>query len=149
MKKAALFSGLVLITSLSLFAQVREIPSIVEETFSKQYPKATHIDFKDFVVKVQVHFEQEDEKYMATYTNKGLWRGTEKEWEFDKLPGDVKDGFNKSKYATDDWEVSETAVLYLPGGSEQYRVLVKKNDVQKKYLFFNTEGRLLRTAVTL
>ncbi|MBI1341437.1 MAG: hypothetical protein GC171_00745 [Terrimonas sp.] len=131
------------------FAQIREIPAIVEETFANQYPRATHIDFKDFVVKVQVHFEQDGELYMATYTNKGLWKGTEKAYEFDKLSDTVKDGFQKSKYADDNWEIEETAILYLPGGSEQYRVLVRKNDVQKKYLFFNDKGRLLRTAVTL
>jgi len=39
--------------------------------------------------------------------------------------------------------------LYLPGGSEQYRIRVRKSDVQKKYLYFNTKGRLLREAVTL
>ena len=84
---------------------------------------------------------------MATYTNKGLWKGTEKDWDFEKLAEEVKDGFEKSKFA--DWEVSETAVLYLPGGSEQYRLRVRKNDVQKKYLFFNKSGRLLREAITL
>lgn len=148
MKKIVLFL-LVLFSVINLMAQIREIPKIVEETFANQYPGAEQVEFKDFVVKVQVEFVWKGENMMATYTNKGLWKGSEKEWSYDKLSDDVKDGFKKSKFGDDSWEVEETAVLYLPGGSEQFRILVRKSDVQKKYLFFNTTGRLLRTSVTL
>ncbi|MDX1955781.1 MAG: PepSY-like domain-containing protein [Chitinophagaceae bacterium] len=133
----------------SLFAQIREIPKIVEETFANQYPSAENVEFKDLMVKVQVHFEWKGDKMMATYSNKGLWKGTEKAWTYDSLPEDVKDGFKKSKFGDESWEVEETVQLDLPGGSQQYRILVAKSDVQKKYLFFNTGGRLLRTSVTL
>ncbi|NJO25228.1 MAG: hypothetical protein HC867_04775 [Bacteroidia bacterium] len=128
---------------------MREIPEIVELHFTNQYPKASNIDFKDYVVKVQVHFELEGETMMATYTNKGIWKGSEKTWDFEKLSEDVKDGFEKAKYAGDNWEVDETVVLHLPGNVEQYRLRVKKSDLQKKYLFFNANGRLIRTSVTL
>lgn len=148
MKKIVL-SLLVLFSVFHLMAQIREIPKIVEETFANQYPGAEQVEFKDFVVKVQVEFVWKGENMMANYTNKGLWKGSEKEWSYDKLSDDVKDGFKKSKFGDDSWEVEETAVLYLPGGSEQFRILVRKSDVQKKYLFFNTTGRLLRTSVTL
>lgn len=129
------------------FSQVREIPKAVEETFANQYKGATNIDFKDQLVRVDVSFELDGEKMLASYTNKGIWRDTQKEWSFDKLSTEVKDGFEKSKYA--DREIEETIVVYLPGGGEQYRLKAKKNDVEKKYLFFNTKGRLLRTAITL
>lgn len=129
------------------FSQVREIPKSVEETFANQYKGATNIDFKDQLVRVDVSFELDGEKMLASYTNKGIWRDTQKEWSFDKLSTEVKDGFEKSKYA--DREIEEIIVLYLPGGGEQYRLKAKKNDVEKKYLFFNTKGRLLRTTITL
>lgn len=129
------------------FAQIREIPKAVEETFSQQYNGASHIDYHDQLVGVNVHFELNGEKYIASYTNKGVWKESEKEWAFDKLPEEVKDGFQKSKYA--DREVEETKVLYLPGGSEQFRIKAKKNGMEKKYLFFNTKGRLLRDAIAL
>jgi Putative beta-lactamase-inhibitor-like, PepSY-like len=131
----------------SSFSQIRKIPKIVEETFAQQYNGAANVDFKDQLVRVDVSFEMNGEKMIASYTNKGVWKETEKEWTFDKLSQEVKDGFQKSKYA--DREVEETTVLYLPGGSEQYRVKARKSGVQKKFLFFNTKGRLLRTAVTL
>ncbi|MBS1919305.1 MAG: hypothetical protein JST17_03525 [Bacteroidetes bacterium] len=128
-------------------AQIREIPLAVEDAFTHQYPNAKNVEYKDQLVKVNVHFTLDNENYMASYTNKGAWKGSEKEWVFDKLSDEVKDGFSKSKYA--DWEAVEVALLYLPGGSEQYRLLVKKNDLLKKYLFFNRKGRLLRESITL
>jgi hypothetical protein len=70
-----------------------------------------------------------------------------KDWTFDKLPEDVKQGFQKSKFA--DREVSDVKKLYLPGNVIQYRLKAEKNDVEKKYLFFNGDGRLLRSSVTL
>ena len=56
------------------FSQLREIPKIVEETFSNQYQGATNIDFKDQLVRVDVYFDLEGEKMIASYTNKGLWK---------------------------------------------------------------------------
>ncbi len=129
------------------FSQIREIPKVVEETFANQYKGASDIDFKDQLVRVDVYFILDGESMIASYTNKGLWKETQKEWSFDKLPDEVKNGFEKSKYA--DREIEEVIVLYLPGGLEQYRLKAKKNGVEKKYIYFNPKGRLLREAVTL
>jgi hypothetical protein len=141
-----LFISLTFFTHLS-FSQLREIPKAVEGTFSQQYNGATKVDYRDQVVRVDVYFELNSEKMVASYSNKGVWKVTEKEWTFDKLPDEIKDGFHKSVYA--DREVEEARVLYLPGGSTQYRIKAKKNGVEKKYLYFNTKGRLLRTGITL
>jgi hypothetical protein len=148
MMKKSILLGLLFIGFITMTqAQIREIPKAVEETFTNQYKGATDIDYKDQLVRIDVHFTLEGENMIASYTNKGSWKGTEKDWTFDKLSAEVKDGFAKSKYA--DRDVEETKVLYLPGGAEQYRILAKKNDVEKKYLFFNTKGRLLRTSITI
>jgi hypothetical protein len=133
--------------TVATFAQIRETPKAVEETFTSQYKGATNVDYKDQLVRVDVSFELEGEKMLASYTNKGVWKETQKEWTFEKLTDAVKDGFKKSRYA--DREIEETTVLYLPGGGEQYRLKAKKNGVEKKYLYFNTSGRLLRTSVTI
>jgi hypothetical protein len=129
------------------FSQIREIPKVVEETFANQYKGASDIDFKDHLVRVDVQFELDGEQMIASYTNKGLWKETQKQWSFVKLPEEVKNGFEKSKYA--DREIEDVIVLYLPGGIEQYRLKAKKNGVEKKYLYFNPNGRLLRESVTL
>ena len=147
MKKFILTAIVMAAICISSQAQIREIPKAVEETFANQYQEATNIEFRDQLVRVDVHFELDGETMIASYSNKGVWKETQKAWDFEKLPAEVKDGFDKSKYA--DREVKETVVIYLPGGGEQYRILARKNDIEKKYLFFNPKGRLLRTSVTL
>lgn len=128
-------------------AQVHKVPEVVKEVFENQYPKADVQEYDDLLVKVVVKFTLDSSEMKATYSNKGVWKGTEKEISYSSVPAEVKDGFNKSKYA--DWDVRESTQLYLPGSSTQYRLRVKKNDLQLKYLFFNTNGRLLRTSITI
>ena len=147
MKKGLLLNASLLLLSVFAFSQVREIPRAVEETFANQYKGASNIEFKDQLTSVNVHFELEGQKMVASYTNKGLWKETQKEVEFEMLPSEVKDGFEKSKFSGRD--VENVIMLYLPGGVEQYRLKARKNDVEKKYLYFNPKGRLLRESVTL
>ena len=127
--------------------QIREIPKAVEESFKEKYSGATNVRYNDQLISVDVSFELNGEKMLASYTNKGVWKGTIRPATFEKLPVDVKDGFQKSKYA--DRTVDEARVLDLPNDSTQYRILVRKSDLEKKYLFFNSTGRLLRESLTL
>ena len=133
--------------SFILNAQVHKVPEVVKEVFENQYPKADVQEYDDLLVKVVVKFTLDSSEMKATYSNKGVWKGTDKEISYSSVPAEVKDGFNKSKYA--DWDVRESTQLYLPGGSTQYRLRVKKNDLQLKYLFFNSNGRLLRSSITI
>jgi len=135
--------------SLTATAQIRDIPKEVRQTFERQYPMATQVEFKDQLIRIDVQFILDSNRYVAMYSNKGVWKETDKEWSFEQLPEDVQSGFEKSKYADDEWDVKETVVVYLPGGGEQYRIKVEKNELQKKYLFFNKKGRLIRDSITL
>ena len=128
-------------------AQGDEVPVAVMDAFGQQYRLAEGAVFKDDLLKVSVEFRLQGEQIKAFYTRKGQWKHTEKEWHFDKLPQAVQDGFRKSRYA--DREVEETKVIYRAGGTERYRVKVKKGSLQKKYLYFNEEGRLLEESMTL
>jgi hypothetical protein len=130
-----------------IFSQVTSIPEQAKENFFKQYPDATNVKWENDLVNVNVRFDQDSSKMNAEYSNKGIWKSTLKDWTFDKLPKDVIDGFQKSKFA--EREITDVKVLYLPGYVIQYRLKAEKNDVEKKYLFFSTEGRLLRSSVTL
>jgi hypothetical protein len=142
-----LLLSVALFLSLTSFSQIREIPKEVDEAFYKQYPKAERAEFKDNLINVKVSFELEGDKYTATYSSKGLWRETEKEWHYDRLPVAVKDGFEKSKYA--DWQVKETMIIHRAGGTERYRLRAEKGDVKRKNLFFNDKGRLMEEALTI
>ena len=130
------------------FAQVRKIPAAVTEAFSKKYPKAQEVEYKDNLINVQVHFVLDSARMTAKFNSDGEWKETEKESEYDAVPADVKDGFQKSKYSTD-WKVKETAIIYMPNDDIRYRLKVEKNDVQKKYLFFDKTGKLTRDSLTI
>ena len=148
MKLFRLFT-LVLIISFAapVQAQVTTIPEQAKENFFKMYPDAKNAEWQNDVVSVSVRFEQDTNKLNAEYNNKGIWKKTLKDWSFDQLPNDVKEGLSKSKYAGR--EITETKVVYLPGYVIQYRLKAEKTDLEKKYLFFNTQGRLLRATVAL
>lgn len=128
-------------------AQVTTIPDQAKENFFKQYPDAKNIEWQNDVVNVNVRFEQDTNRLYAEYSNKGIWKWTLKDWSYEMLPSDVKEGFSKSKYGGR--EIKETKVLYLPGYVIQYRIKVEKSEMEKKYVFFNGEGKFLRSTVAL
>jgi hypothetical protein len=147
MKTTCYFLALFLLFSISSFSQVTKVPQVAKDNFARQYPEARDVNWDNDLINVNVRFELNGERMNAEYSNRGIWKKTEKSWDFDKLPDDVKDGFDKSKYA--DRDVVETVLVYLPGDVQQYRLKVEKNDLQKKYLFFDEDGRLMREAITL
>lgn len=147
MRKAVLVIT-VLVFGFSSFAQIRKTPAAVSQAFEKQYPNASKVQFEDNLVNVQVHFVGDSGKMTAKYNGDGEWKETEREYAYDDLPADVKTGFDKSKYAVE-WKVKETAIIYLPNSEIRYRVKVEKNDLQKKYLFFDKNGRLIKDSLTI
>ncbi|PZR27108.1 MAG: hypothetical protein DI535_11885 [Citrobacter freundii] len=149
MKKILLTGVVILLCAAAIpaFSQIRKIPKIVEENFSNQYKGASDIEFKDQLVSVDVHFKLEGDTMTASYSNKGIWKETQKRSTFEEFPQEVQDGFKKSRYA--DREIDEATTIFLPGDVTQYRIKAKKNGVEKKYLYFNTKGRLLRESITL
>ena len=147
MRKVFILS-LALFFVISSFAQIRKTPLAVTNAFEKQYPKASKVQYEDNIINVQVHFVLDSAKMVAKYNGDGEWKETEREFTYDSLPADVKSGFDKSKYSTE-WKVKETTVIYLPHNEIQYRMKVQKNDLQKKYLFFDRTGRLIKDSMTI
>ncbi|MBO9684145.1 MAG: hypothetical protein J7502_16010, partial [Flavisolibacter sp.] len=107
MRKAVLVIT-VLVFGFSSFAQIRKTPAAVTQAFEKQYPNASGVQYEDNLINVQVHFASDSGKMIAKYNGDGTWKETEREFNYDNLPADVKIGFDKSKYATE-WKVKETA----------------------------------------
>jgi len=140
--------SMALIFGFNSFAQIRKTPVAVTEAFEKQYPNASKVQYEDNLVNVQVHFVGDSGKMVAKYNGDGEWKETEREFNYESLPADVKTGFEKSKYAAE-WKVKGTAVIYLPHDEIRYRIKVEKNDLQKKYLFFDRSGRLIRDSLTI
>jgi hypothetical protein len=128
-------------------AQIRKIPAEVTDAFKVKYPDASAVEWKDKLTVFQADFELKDEKFQARFNSAGEWQETEKSIEEDDLPAPVSEGFGKSKFT--EWEVREVSMIDKKDGARQYRILVKKSDIEKKYLFFDKDGKLLRDAYTL
>ena len=128
-------------------AQVTSIPETAKENFAKQYPTAENIRWDNDVINVNVRFDLDGAHMNAEYNNKGIWKHTYKDMTVDEIPAAVNDGLAKSKYAGRD--ITEVKEVMLPGSVTQYLLKVEKNDLQKKFLYFNPDGRLVRDANTL
>jgi hypothetical protein len=149
MKRAfpAFFSLLLIISTAISFGQVRKIPSEVTESFREKYPAATNVEWRDKLSSFSAVFESDEVHYEARFNSKGEWQFTENEIEESDLPEAVKDGYDKSKYA--DWEIGKIHKIELSDGSFQYRIESVKNDIRRKNLYFNSEGRLIKDRITI
>ncbi len=143
----ALFSIAIIFFAVPSFSQIRKIPAEVTQALKDKYPNADNVSWKDKLSVFAASFEMNGEKYESKFTDKGEWKSTEKEISEDNLPAQVKDGFGKSKYA--DWELKEIYLIELPDDITQYKVHIMKSDIQKKNLFFNSDGQMLKDNIAL
>lgn len=128
-------------------AQIRKIPAEVTDAFAARYPHAEKVSWRDKVSYFEAQFMLNGFEMSAGFNSKGDWQRTERKIKFSDLPDDVEDGFLKSKYA--DWEKGSVVEVDEESEPVMYRILVKKNGIQKKYLFFTASGKLNREALTL
>ena len=140
------FLFIILITA-TVHAQIRKIPAAVTEAFKARYPHAENVAWKDEITSFEAQFTLNGFMMTADFNSKGEWQNSEKKIKFADLPAAINDGFKKSKYA--EWEVISVVEIDKNSESLQYRVEVKKSGLQKKYLFFNTNGRLIRDPITI
>jgi hypothetical protein len=150
MKKIFVISFLLIFISASTtqtFAQFRKVPAEVTEALKSKYPDASNVSWKDKISVFVASFDMDNGKYEARFDEKGEWKSTTKEIAKDELPEQVKDGWEKSKYA--DWDLTSVYSIELPDDVMQYRLQVTKSDIQKKNLLFNSDGKLLRDNITL
>lgn len=146
MKKASL-ATLILMMTFGVFAQIRKIPAEVTEAFKTRYPHAEKVEWGDRLSDFEASFVLNNANMKARFDSKGEWLLSETLLKFEELPADVKDGYQKSKYT--DWEVKETTRIDKHAEAIQYRIFIRKSGIQKKYLYFDKDGKLLREALTL
>lgn len=145
MKAMGMWVCLLMITLMGK-AQFRKIPAEVTDSFKAKYPQAVHVAWKDKMGSFQAEFKEGDQRLKANFSSKGEWLKTEKQYSFDYLPADVKDGFKKSKYAG--WKIKEVVETQDVEDGLAYRVTVRKGDLAKRYLRFAPGGQLLNDSLT-
>lgn len=136
-----------LLLTASLNAQIRKIPADVTDAFKARYPHAERVSWKDNLGAFEAQFVLNNYEVSASFNSSGDWLHTERKLKFEELPTEVQDGFGKSKYT--DWEKGSVFELTRNTEPLQYRILVKKSGVQKKYLFFSADGKLRKESITL
>ena len=146
MKKAGL---IVLFFSVAFFAeaQLGKIPADVTDAFISRYPHAMHVEWKDKLHFFEANFKLNGCTITASFSSKGHWQGSERELNFNQLPDEVRDGFLKSIYA----ERQKNSVYEVQelGKPLQYRINVQKSGLQKKNLYFDVNGKLLKESNVL
>lgn len=147
MKMRFILFGLLLFFCSSLFSQIRKIPSEVTVAMTERYPHAEKISWRDNISSFRAEYFLNGVEMKSDFTSKGEWIASEKKIEFETLPENVLNGFSKSKYT--DWTKGNVAEITRQGKPLQYRIYVRKNAVEKKYLYFNADGVLVREAITL
>ncbi|HEX8460732.1 MAG TPA: PepSY-like domain-containing protein [Segetibacter sp.] len=141
MFKRVIFSIVILFTVASVNAQFRKIPAEVTDSFKARYATASGVSWKDKLTSFQADFKIDNKEMKSTFSTKGDWIKTETKCSLEKVPLEVKDGFKKSKYAS----LPVQDVLKIEGKDQltQYKVTVKKNDFNKRYLVFSSEGQMI------
>jgi hypothetical protein len=141
------FAVILSLVMLSATAQFRKIPAVVTDSFKTKFENATKVSWKDNISNFQASFKIDNDNAKAYYSSKGEWLKTERSYSIDGLAEEIKDGLKKSKYAS--WPVKEILYVEEHNKQPQYKVLVRKGDLQKKNLYFSTTGQLLDDSITL
>jgi hypothetical protein len=142
-KTILLFALLISLVAVKSFGQIRKVPAEVTDAFKAKYPDAQNVEWKDKVTFFQAGFKLNDAEMTADFSSKGEWQESDKKMDFDALPDAVKDGFKKSKYA--DWTPGSATQIEKNEGKIEYKVYAEKSSiVQKKFLYFNEQGQLIR-----
>jgi len=128
-------------------AQFRKIPAEVTDAFKAKYNNASGVSWKDKLSSFEANFKVGEKEMKASYSSKGEWLKTETKHTYNSLPAEVKDGFKKSKYA--DLSVIEVTLIEEKDEAPQYKVVVKKNEYNKRNLVFSKTGQLLSDNGTL
>ena len=128
-------------------AQLRKVPADVTEAFKTKFPDAKNVEWKDKLTAFLAIYEEGDVKYQSKFNSKGEWLQTEKEIDEDDLPAEVKDGLSKSKFT--EWEIKSVAEIENNNNDIQYRLFVRKSGIEKKYLYFDKDGKLIKDSITI
>jgi hypothetical protein len=128
-------------------AQFRKIPANVTDAFAARYPHATKVEWKDKLQYFQASFELNGSNIIAHFSSDGEWKVSEREMDFNDLPDEVKDGFQKSKY--ENLQINGVYEVQEMGKPLQYRIFVQKSGLQKKQVYFDANGKLLKDNMVL
>ena len=141
MSKKCVLSFVLFLAMFAVNAQFRKIPAQVTDSFKAKYGNASGVSWKDKITSFQADFKQKNKEMKASFSSNGEWLKTETKDTYENVPGEVKDGFKKSKFA--DLSIIDVMQVEEKDKETQYRIVVKKNDIGKRSLVFSKAGQLM------
>jgi hypothetical protein len=142
--------ALLIISSLFIGGEAqaqRKIPSSVTEDLKAKFPEATEVEWSSKLSHFLAEFYVGKVPHEVRYTNKGEWSSTDELIEKEKTPADVLESLSKSKFS--DWEILNIFKRTIPNGETQYRILIKKNNSLKRFLFYDPNGKYIKEQTVL
>lgn len=121
-------------------AQFRKIPEEVLDSCHKRYPEVEDISWTNKGKTFKASFLMMDVKFEVFFTEEGRWLQCAQEIKTENIPDDVKYYLKKTPYK--EWPLKDVYFVVGPDDRVEYRLLMFKNAVQQKYLFFDKEGHL-------
>lgn len=122
-------------------AQAVAAPPGVTSSFAKMFPGVSNVQWRNKMTNFSAWFNDNGAKCEAKFTPAGQWISTEESIQWDSLPTLVRDSLRSCKYA--DWKGTSAYVLRSSDGMTQYHIVVVKDDLERKLLFFGQNGHLL------
>jgi hypothetical protein len=122
-------------------AQTSQPPSATAHLFTKMFPNATKVDWKEKTNNYTAFFNVNDQKCEAKFAKTGGWLSTEETIPLDSLPLPVQNAFKSSQYG--DWNETSAYCIRSADGTSQYHLVLTKSNMGRKILFYSQEGKLL------
>ncbi len=129
------------LATIAAIAQSHQPSPVIAENFSKLFPGATNVDWKEKTTNYTVFFDLNSSKCEAKFEKGGQWLSTEKTIRLDSLPQSIKNGLKTGKYA--EWKQTSAFIVECSDGTTQYHIVVTNTDMTRKILCFGQEGKLL------
>ena len=146
MKFRSLFVLVVLLSTQFLNAQVVNIPDKAKNHFAKKYVGATDVERKNNVVNYTARFKLDSIEQSAHYSVDGESTYTDYPIGYETVPEEVKKSVTKSRFS--DWTIESTGFVENSKNEKLYRVEFKSG-INKRYVFYNANGKEVRSTATL
>lgn len=144
--KSLLILSTIIFSCVNLHAQIINVPEKAKKNFWDKYPDAKRVDWKNNVTRYSAKFQLGEEWYKANYNVDGGWEYTEKSIKLEEFPEAVKTSVKNSRFAG--WKIISTAFVENDKSEQLYRVEFKSG-IERKFVFFDADGKEIKTTSTI
>lgn len=139
--KLLIIISLLFIQTHFVMAQSKNLPPDMLSQFRFRYPHAGNVEWKSSHKGYEAVFVLNNSNMTANFSPQGEWQQTCKETVFEKLPADVQNGFNRTKYKG--WNIVSIQEVQSMSEPLQFNISVTKSGLLKKHLLFQVNEGLV------